>query len=503
LFVPWVVLANTYYVDYQFGSDKNVGTSTSAPWKHHPWMQTFSGSYTHAAGDVFVFKGGSTWLWSSGDQMFPLYVKAGGSPGTSDQYVGGQTLGTPWGSGYPVFDGGQQYAGGTTTLGTSATLIYDYIYTPSNVVINGLQLQNIGDPADGSGTLIEFVGGGSSIEIKNCILNPNASQAFAYSNGTGTSNHIWIHGNQITNAGRGVIYGLLGAVTNDVQVYNNLWQGPGIAFGASHGDGLMIGCATCVAADAATPTVTNILFYNNYFYGSWAGGASAQFYSDGWTSNATIYNNVFAIENTSCLSGGCLSPAFVGFARNDTNISIYNNTFSADSNPGEGEGVNVAAIGIYNSPASAGSLVIEGNIFSGTGIDMAANPALGFSSITIDYNLHHPSSIGGYGHLIFFLGAGGYTCDSLSACQSHGAEAHGLLGDPKFVSIPNGTIGSGNWRLQATSPAIGAFPSSQAPLNTFNYDIQGVVRPQQSAWDLGAYEFLAVKPPQNLRLGTQ
>jgi len=51
----------TYYIDYSIGLDANGGASTSGPWERHPYMQGFSGSYSHFAGNQFIFKGGLTW----------------------------------------------------------------------------------------------------------------------------------------------------------------------------------------------------------------------------------------------------------------------------------------------------------------------------------------------------------------------------------------------------------------------------------------------------------
>jgi len=511
LLIPLAAFAATYYVDYSSGVDTNTGTTKSTPWKHHPYMQTFTGTYTHAAGDIFIFKGGVTWQWTTGDRMFPLYVNAGGGSGTLDQY----TVDTNWYNGsswsLPIFDGGQQCGGSTTTLGANGALIQDYFWTPSNVLINSLQLQNIGNPSDCSGTAVMFQGGGSSIEIKNCVLNPNGLQAFGYDQPTSggvSSAHVYIHNNQITNAGRGVIYGRLGSVLNDVEVYGNKWQGAGAnsAFGGFHLDGLMIGCpVSCVSGGPAT--VTNIKFYDNYFYGLWP-LSTAQYFTSGWTQNTTIYNNVFAIENTSCPSGACLSPGFISTYGYDSNFAIYNNTFSSDSVPGTGAGTGAIA---FNN--TSGTLIVEGNIFSGTAVDIASiNPSSYFSSIAIDYNLHNPSQTGlpgypaGYWAVFGWSGIGNFACTSQSTCASHGVESHGVGSStysssyPGFVAIPNGTTGSGNFRLQAGSPAINAFPTAAAPTSIFNTDILGVSRPQGSAWNMGAYERTNIAPPGNLQV---
>ena len=44
-------------------------------------MQGFTGSYTHHAGDRFIFKGGDMW----GNSNFPLYTNSGAS-GAPDYY---------------------------------------------------------------------------------------------------------------------------------------------------------------------------------------------------------------------------------------------------------------------------------------------------------------------------------------------------------------------------------------------------------------------------------
>jgi hypothetical protein len=80
---------------------------------------------------------------------------------------------------------------------------------PSYLVINGLQLQNIGNPSDCSGTAVQFVGGETSLEVKNSTYNTYAIQAFAYVNNSVSSgaNHVWFHDSVIRNTGRAVIYG--------------------------------------------------------------------------------------------------------------------------------------------------------------------------------------------------------------------------------------------------------------------------------------------------------
>ena len=83
----------------------------------------------------------------------------------------------------------------------------------------------------------------------------------------------------------------------------------------------------------------------------------------------------------------------------------------------------------------------------------------------------------------------GWECDTISTCQSHGMEAHApAMGNPKFVAIQNGSLGSGNWSLQASSPAINAGIDLSI---SFSTDILGNTR--TGNWDIGAYQRKKIK----------
>lgn len=100
-FVAFAGHAATYYIDYVGGSDTNAGTSTGAAWQLCPGMTNFAGSYSHTAGDAFIFKGGVTWS----NAAFPMRITAGGSSdGTRDSYRADASWysGGAWSR--PVFD---------------------------------------------------------------------------------------------------------------------------------------------------------------------------------------------------------------------------------------------------------------------------------------------------------------------------------------------------------------------------------------------------------------
>ena len=55
--------------------------SKSTPWKHAPYMHSFTGAYTHTGGDCFVFRGGDTWVATD-----YLTIAKGGSSTSPDYY---------------------------------------------------------------------------------------------------------------------------------------------------------------------------------------------------------------------------------------------------------------------------------------------------------------------------------------------------------------------------------------------------------------------------------
>src|SRR5437879_5714422 len=93
--------SNIYYIS-QIGSDANSQTqarSKSTPWKHAPYMASFTGIYSHTAGDCFIFKGGEAWV--NADHFT---FSNGGTASTPDYYGVDQTwyIGPSWSR--PIFD---------------------------------------------------------------------------------------------------------------------------------------------------------------------------------------------------------------------------------------------------------------------------------------------------------------------------------------------------------------------------------------------------------------
>ncbi|MDE1975232.1 MAG: peptidoglycan-binding protein [Patescibacteria group bacterium] len=470
----------TYYIDYANGSDSNSGLSKSSPWKYAPYMAGFSGKYTHIAGDHFIFKGGVTWVGPSSGIF--MNIKSGGSSYLPDYYGVDTTwyTGSSWSR--PILDGNSS---GSYMI--SSTNV-------DNLIFDDWELDNVGNSSgDGYGMRLS---GGSNIEVKNMIFNTNAAQSFSYCCIVKNDSNIYVHNNLVENSGRMFIFiGGPGSPTNyvvdNIRIYDNDFEGQGsysINNTTYHGDGIMIG-----ADGNTTYAMTNLKIYGNIFRGSWMRN-TAEIYLNGdlippnritpyfSTNNTEIYDNIFAIEDTSCSTGetGNFIQAILGHA----NLSVFNNTFSGDActspNPVEG-----------NRFDQINNLTIMNNIFSGMDNAVQINPGV-TESVTVDNNLFY--NITG-DHLVWDDRQGG---DRYTNCSAMQADPNGALGtaycavaDPKFFTIPIGAD-TGDWHISSESAAIGTGVNMTALCSTLPglcTDIAGKARPSTGPWDIGAYQY--------------
>lgn len=156
IYQPVRLCAAQYFIDYSATNDSANGTTMGTPWKRHPYMVGFSGSYSHAAGDRFIFKGGVTWPRS----VFQMNITAGGSSDSVRDYYG---VDAAWYTGgdfsKPVFDFEHTVISGfgTQTAGVLVNQV-SYITFDSLVFTNHTAPVNLLDPASsknyGSGSLI-------------------------------------------------------------------------------------------------------------------------------------------------------------------------------------------------------------------------------------------------------------------------------------------------------------------------------------------------------------
>jgi len=161
-----------------------------------------------------------------------------------------------------------------------------------------------------------------------------------------------------------------------------------------------------------------------------------------------------------------------------------------------------------NSTAGTGSGLLAS---SGSGNLIYNNIVYGHQLYGIDVSFGSPSNTGVYNNTVYNNGGGiragsdstgaiiknNIVYQSGSAVSNSGSGttlSNNLTADPKFVN-PS----AGDFQLQSTSPAI----DSGVALPQVGIDIEGVLRPQGTAFDLGAHEYKSQQaatptPPTNL-----
>lgn len=485
------LFAATFYVDSSVGSDSYTSTqaqSQSTPWAHMPGMsgcESNCASYSVQTGDIFVLKGGSTWKPSDSSSTF-IEIPASGIT-----IKGGQHLETPWGTGYPILDGTGTNVSGRFGIRSNNKF---------NIKIDGIKIYKIGRLSDGSGYGVAIYNS-SNVEVKNCWFEAYTadSVSIGYSN-----SHIYIHDNHFIASARFNAYAGDGYVIDDLQIYNNTFNGLSDynPYGY-HTDGVMI-----QSVNKSTWGITNLVIHHNKFGGLWTNYApTAMIYLSGCsmdnnrlcklssegpysTSNTLIYDNIISFENNSWGGGGPIIYLINVHNGHHENLKIYNNTLSGDA-------VAAPRMTTCAQIETVNNLDFRNNIISGcdnglSGLDQGAS-----GTINVDHNLYNI----GTRLIMGWVGTSSADCRSIAACQGAPfySEMNGKSGNPRFVLIPNGTTGSGNWSLRSNSPAI---DSGYNFSSLFMTDYSGIKRPQGSAWDIGASEYrssTSLIPPQNFR----
>ena len=191
--------SGTYYIDFNAADDTANGTSPVTPWKHCPGMTGFAGSYTHASGDRFIFKGGVTWT-SSGRY---IQFAAGGAAGNPDYYGVDPSYYTGASWTRPKFDGG------------GADTIAFWLVGYDNITIDNFEFTNWGQE-----TVINAYQS-TGLLIENCYFQSWVKAGFTDDNFFGVQGYSWgtTHGT-ITNC---VFDGSPGGTDSGYAVYH--WTG--------------------------------------------------------------------------------------------------------------------------------------------------------------------------------------------------------------------------------------------------------------------------------------
>jgi hypothetical protein len=435
--------ARTFYVDYASGSNANTGTSKSLPWKVHPYMPGWSGSYSHSAGDCFIFKGGVTWPAAT----LPVTV-AGNGTSTAPDYYG---VDQAWYSGAswvrPVFD-----AGGSVVNGFVLT-------SRSYVTLDNLEITDVYASSDVNFALA-YVYNASNIVIKNCFL------------------HGWHHGGSTDNSKHGAVWGYgTGTLTVTNCELSNA-EYPGTQGGISDTAGtfthnLIHDMPTAfigVGGEIGWNTIYNIDYpvadydpaeHTNVLYGITSG-----------TSSMYIHHNVIYSTGTQIGAMVYPEPCWNGA---DGTVYIYNNLY---------KGAGSYGCGANFCPSTEGGSGQCGRVYvwNNTGESTAAyivrtiNQGGTFRNVELRNN-HYVTDIsptqfdaGSYATLVN---------DSTNVATTHAqATAQGYTDANNYAPTSGSTATKGKG-------AVLSCPSCP----DFNLDILGNLRPPSGTWDAGAYQY--------------
>lgn len=376
IFSSSVLYAATYYIDYSAGADANNGLSTATPWKHHPYMSAFSGSYSHSNGDVFVFKGGVTWPTK------PIVVQNSGGAGNPDIYMSGHRCGqsgsnscnsgVAWGSGQAILSGS---CTGSCATGTAQAV---YIRAHENLTFDGLSFPSIGFDQK----VIDILGTLGGITVKYCnfeqgITGISISTVSTESNASG----VELHHNTFKDLANGIY--IIGHYTtytlDDVNIHNNVFQGigPGYSSGGYHPDGIQI-------SGNHEWSISNLKIENNQFRGVWNTVSTSMIYLQ-WVNGAIIRNNLFAPESTDNVgilySPGAITLGSTESSQHNANIKIQNNTWAADANYASNQGMTKCFASFFNN----GDVEITNNIFSRCEISISSQTTINCNAARYAY----------------------------------------------------------------------------------------------------------------------
>jgi hypothetical protein len=455
LLLSWGASAGTYYVDYSTGSDANAGTSTNAAWQHHPYMTGWTGSYTHTAGDQFIFRGGVTWPSS----CWRLTALAGGSSSGQDYYgiSSNWFAGSSWTQ--PAFDGG------------AATNSVFWLQSRNFITIDNLHFTNFSCQVD-NGLINCYIQ--TNIVVENCKFDhwvTNGATLDKITGIVGNGQQPFSPNNLITNC---VFDGTAAGASSGMGVYS--WNGiirncvssnmsNGFLTGCGEVSGCTIGPINISFQTTAPIPHENAIesinsgpcyWFNNVIFGI-AGGVclhSAAISSPWFVWNNVVWNSV-------------PTPVILGTSYGAENVWAWNNTICCSA------GTGGSAINTEYSTVGVDAMNNHLIAVSGTGISLAAGST---SSITDDL----PQVLGA-------AVSAGYTTNNLF--------------QPISASSP--TVGAGT-NLSAFVSGFASISSNITVYASSNMavDVWGNSRSASGAWDIGAYEFQSDAPaaPQALTI---
>lgn len=373
-----------------------------------------------------------------------------------------------------IIDGGINGIVEATDNGTSLTNQNDSeainLSSCDNWVIKNLTVQGMyvrdGDSSDsnqyGEGVLAENC---SQLKIHDCIFKEAKHLVRAYTNGTDATG-FELYNCTFTRASNPIrvststsnTYTNISIHDNEIYDLAPYWDGTWNSGSSwNHIDGVQMW------GGDSTHEYSNIDIYNNYFHGDFGEHCTGWIYMEGYFPDVDIWNNLFV--------NSAEKPAHAFIAVEADYESSYANVFSntmigKGSSSAGGTGLMLR----YTDPT------IKNNIFKDLYVVISTDA--GTVNFTSDYNDFY--NVGNIGH----INSSWYS--TLSSWQSFLGGCPGSDNDCNSITTDPG-LDTGYKPASETSSVVDAGTDLSA---TFNYDKDGVSRPQGAGWDIGAYEFV-------------
>ncbi len=489
----------TYYVDFETGNDSNDGLTTGAPWKLHPYMKGFSGTYIHQAGDSYIFKGGIVWPFV----CFPLEIVGSGTSANWDTYTIDSTwhTGASWSK--PIFD--LEYQEPTVNNAPNVPVILHGI---NYVRLTGFEIKRqgiISQYASGGDPAISGYGKGAirswyadNIHISHChihdwkVLTTSGEKTAMDHNFGGIFieadtfiiEHCEIHGSVVSTVNgddrySGVGIRVLGTGNNRITRYNKIYDVPNgfLGGGVLHDNEVY---DIYYAFDTNTHANGVYLFGSSDFFNNTVSdlrpGIQPVFASP-WTS----LNSRILVYNNKISAFVSINGDFVP-AGNTSFVGVFNNIIENQGNIGivaANKGVNaINTVSIKNN-----ILISRGTWAAPIALDHPIN------NLYIDNNLYYVPNTNRQTNGETLISELHSTTYSLSSARQAGYDLHSeILTQPIDVGwFPTNSLDPGVDKGEN----LGFY---------FNTDKAGTARPQGAAWDIGAYEFdLGQTPVEEIR----
>lgn len=442
------------------GNDSNNGSFAS------PWLTPVKAKNSMVAGDTVYFRAGT--YTTIDDFSSVLLCNNGSCSGTVNQYQ--NFLG---------------YPGDTATLGSGsithgiyhwANTVWQYATVAELTLVGevyGLTCQNV-DPGGACnyirvvGNNMHSIGSGVGLDLEM------------------PADHIAIYGNESAQNCLGssdcsydyraysFYFGGYGAQSNFDVGWNRLHDNP-------FGKGIQ------VYGHVAGDTITHLVIhdneiYNNTMTGIELGGSDGKtdFVQDALLYNNLIWNNANGAPSSHMVYGGV---ELAGLDANDGTYTLYNNTFYSNS-PAHSDIQPGGAIAFGTNGVK--SVTLENNIFYAA----SGSPCYLYFD---DNSAPTAARVSFSNNLYFNAGKGPSGCNYNVGSIKVATDAKGVNGNPNFAG-PSAL----NFHLATGSPAIDAGMTTGIAT-----DFDGVVRPQGSAFDIGAFESVSgsttqLPPPINV-----